>query len=97
MKPINRDRVRELLPVLTAFVNGEPIQMRNLHGKWVDLDEDVVSPEADIEYRVKPKPREFWLNIYYGKDPGGAYETRFLADSRAGSSRTECIKVVEVL
>jgi len=65
---MNRERVKELLPVFEAFVDGKAIQFR-LSGdsEWLDMpiDEQLVLtfPATDYEYRVKPKePREFWIN-----------------------------------
>ena len=58
---MNRDRCKELLPVMTAFANGEEIEGNRLSGGegWSGLD--FVTFKADWEYRIKPNPREFTL------------------------------------
>lgn len=49
----------------------------------------------DYEYRIKPEPRRWWVNVY----PNGvrtAHETRELA-AAAGGGHVECVEVVEVV
>ena len=67
---MNRERARELLPIIEAFANGEEIQFRasldpDLPDSWSDLPEDerliMTFPADDYEYRIKPSPREFFL------------------------------------
>lgn len=58
---MNRDRAKELLPIITAFANGEEIQCR-----WSDFPDEnwystTLIPAAQdgsrpVEYRIKPKP-----------------------------------------
>ena len=66
---MNRERAKELLPIIEAFANGEGIQRKDPDGKWTPLLEENVLYDTDTEYRIKPKPREFWLNVY----PQGDY------------------------
>lgn len=52
---MNRERAKELLPIIQAFAEGKDIQYRHdpaFH--WIDVDE----PEfpGDLEYRIKPEP-----------------------------------------
>lgn len=68
---MNRERAKELLPIIEAFANGEEIQFRPLdwgdgrEPEWSDLPEDsmlrITFPADDYEYRIKPKAREFWI------------------------------------
>ena len=63
---MNRERARELLPIIQAFAEGEALQFRlNQGSAWLDLpDNELVTmtfPADDYEYRIKPEPREFWL------------------------------------
>ena len=55
---MNREKVKEFLPILEAFAAGEIIQTRMPDGEWFAT--------ADItgkgEYRIKPTPREFWID-----------------------------------
>ena len=60
---MNRLRAAELLPIITAFANGEDIQkndrimVNDAFNKWYDTD-DITGKG---EYRIKPKPRAFWI------------------------------------
>lgn len=72
---MNREKARELLPIFEAFANSEAIQFRlnnGLEHKWLDLPDNedlcVTFPADDYEYRVKPKPREFWVRLRKSND-----------------------------
>ncbi len=57
---MNPERAKELLPVIRAFADGQDIQARSFGSKnWGDMNCPVWA--AGNEYRIKPKPREFWL------------------------------------
>jgi len=50
------------------------------------------------ELQSKPKPREFWVNIYpHGEVGKVAYELMTAADFAATGDRKQCIKVREVI
>ena len=63
---MNRDRCKELMPVFEAFISGDDLEFR-LMGKtgWMMFPKDeelaISFPAVDYEYRIKPKPREFWI------------------------------------
>jgi len=62
---MNRERARELLPIIQAFAEGKTIQARipeNDHGFDVTEWTDCTAPDfiEIAEYRIKPSPRE-WL------------------------------------
>ena len=55
---MNRERLKELMPVMQAFLNGKQIQYRPaglMSGTWMDCHGD---PRwiSTSEYRVKPDP-----------------------------------------
>lgn len=55
---MTREEVKEMLPVLQAFVDGKTIESRCIKGDkslWYD-DEDP-SFDNDLEYRIKPEPK----------------------------------------
>ena len=57
---MNRDRAKELLPIIEAFANGEEVEIRHANCRtWVDVT--ATNFTNDNEYRIKPKAREFWL------------------------------------
>lgn len=103
MKP---EEARGLLNgvILRAFAEGKTIQER-LRGKsgevWLDLRELdsfklIHHPEL---FRVKPEPREWWLNVYGHGQVHHCYmcKSKAEADLAASLNRTECLHVLEVL
>jgi len=69
---MNRERCKELLPIIQAFAEGKAIQFRleglNGDNSWNDLPEDermtVTFPAEDYEYRIKPEPMEIWVHVF---------------------------------
>jgi len=64
---MNRERARELLPIIQAFADGKDIQFHNISAdRWLDCaDEgDVLFDRPPKFYRVKPEPLECWVNVY---------------------------------
>lgn len=91
---------KALLPVVTAFAEGKVIQERYDGGGWRDIPPwSTLAFSLDAEnYRVKPEPREFYINIY---DDGCKYlHATSTAAAQAFSSRScyagTTIKVREV-
>ena len=59
---MNRERAKELLPIIEAYANGDTIQSRVIGcDQWID-NPDTNWPD-DFEYRIKPEPREFYLYL----------------------------------
>ena len=55
---MNRERAKELLPLMQAYAEGGTIQQYNyLTGEWVDLESPVFTA-MDL-YRMKPEHRPF--------------------------------------
>jgi len=105
---MNRERAKELAPTIKAYGDGEDIQFRpyqyNLNTKpplsWSDLTKDerltMTFPCDDYEYRIKPKPRVFWLwdtQPIFGTGTGMVH----WSDSRPNHIDTHVIKVREVI
>lgn len=64
---MNRDQAKELLPIIQAFAEGKTIQARipeNDHDFEVTEWTDCTAPDfiEVAEYRIKPLPREWWIN-----------------------------------
>jgi hypothetical protein len=99
---MDRERAKELLPIIQAFAEGRAIEWRGgqSYGHWLPVDcFDNISDDKDFEYRIKPeppKPREWWINDY-GQSLAIPVESRGLADNYAGPDRVRCIHVREVL
>lgn len=89
----NRDHWRELLPIIQAFINGDPVQYQATDGTWMDVQEDPKFSMHPSRYRTKRKPRKVWINEYPG-DAFIAYNDRDLADNRANKTyRIACHEV----
>ena len=57
------ERATELLPIITAFANGETIQMKTAAGNWATHND--YSWLSLVEYRIKPKVPEYRLFCYF--------------------------------
>lgn len=91
--------IDEMIAVLQAAKEGKAIQAR-LRNSPTDQWE-VVSPSwnfAQCDFRIKPTPREWWINFYEGNSPCHAFTTRYsaIACSSPGPDY-HCIHVREVL
>lgn len=51
---MNRERAKELLPIMTAFADGKEIECWTVFGWGTD---DTINTESDIPYRIKPTPK----------------------------------------
>lgn len=85
--------MKELLPVMQAFAEGAEIESRSAQGEWFACLPGWVD---GVNYRIKPTPREWWLNVFEAKT------TRHESEAEANASvlfsdRLECVHVREVL
>jgi hypothetical protein len=86
------------IKVMQAHLDGAKIEVRdrNTYDPW----RLAITPVWDwyhYEYRVKPEPREFYINIYAGHT-GYPYPTKDAADKDSEhNNRLECIHVREVI
>lgn len=56
---MNREQVKELLPIIQAFAEGKKIQSRCITGEtslWWD-DNNPTFEDDNFEYRIKPEPK----------------------------------------
>lgn len=61
---MTRERTKELLPVLTAWSKGQDIQWTSVVNQgfgWRDLLGGANFADTLLSFRIKPKPREWWL------------------------------------
>ena len=85
---MTREHAKELLPIITAFANGEDVEFHRLDVGWTTI----VSPSFDSEpanYRIAPKPRKVWVNEY----PHGElrmHPSKEAAEERASGDRIAC-------
>ena len=95
---MNRERAKELLPIIEAYANGEDIQFHDGDG-WSDIGDEELDEQSlgeyGLIYRIKPSPREFWIARYPDNDA-----SPFVVYDGAGPPtqiRNDWIKVREVL
>jgi hypothetical protein len=90
--------IDEMIAVLQAAKAGKQIQI-NVSDKWTDLDANPSFGAPINSYRVKPEPREWWVNVYDGEPNGYIHTTKAKAEywqSQAGT-RKEVVHVREVI
>lgn len=98
---MTRETAKQLWPIIKAWAEGETIQKDfSGTGHWLNLDDqDAVAFSSPAScYRIKPKPREFWVNIYPPKRQpvmGAIYASKEEAQKNAMADSLECIRVVE--
>ena len=92
---MNRERAKELLPIIQAFAEGKEIEYKPEGGVWTPFDSQVCGPEflSHNQYRIKPNPRYIWLNVYE-RYASGSYSTKKQADFNAGDGRVGCMKIL---
>lgn len=64
---MNRDEAREVARIAQAYADGETVQFHSTNDGWRSYDPDF--HRADVgdrafQWRIKPKPLEFWGNVY---------------------------------
>ncbi len=95
---MNRDETKKAIEVMQAYVDDKEVESRNVSGSSSWGSTFTTWNWSRFEYRIKPKPREFWL---YPFDEGLK-----VAESRQKAEDYKCeqvggylgvIKVREVL
>lgn len=96
---MNRERMKELLPVMQAFADGKEIEYKYKTKK--DDWNAIADPNwmDDYDYRVKPVLREYWIILYPSGLPYNTYETENFAlkalDRLAPINAMSMVHVVE--
>ena len=52
---MNRERAKELLPIIQAFVDGKKIEYSNDGEEWSETE--TPTWDTDLVYRIKPEPK----------------------------------------
>lgn len=64
---MNSENAKDYLPLVQALADGRVIQVNVTYGsapeKWID-SEDIEFYHPASSYRIKPEPREIWVNEY---------------------------------
>lgn len=60
---MTREEANDILPILQAFAEGKAIESRCIKGeKSLWYDDDDLSFDDDLEYRIKPEPNRPFTN-----------------------------------
>ena len=54
---MTREEVKELLPIIQAFVEGKKIQFRCKTGEWLNILSEFDFTLSPDDYRIKPEPK----------------------------------------
>ena len=86
--------IDEAIEILKAMKEGKKLQLKNSKGKWVDRhpDTEMFMPDfCRMGYRIKPEPREIWVNVYpdgrCGEGHNSKREAEHVALARARTLR----------
>ncbi len=60
---MNASNAKHYLPLVQALAEGKVIQINTVDG-WEDLRGEISLCFAPDQYRIKPEPREIWVNEY---------------------------------
>ena len=88
---------RKAAEVMLAFADGKKIQAKSRTSEWYDLHGDPTWDWNGFNYRVKPEPREWWVNEYRDGPADFIYPSKEKADSECASNRIRRFRVREVL
>ena len=89
--------LKEKIEVMQAALDGEEIEVRNKSGvgEWDIMPMPNFESWHCLDYRIKPKPLEFWVNVYKGRYLSDRYESKEAA-LRGKSFADDYIKTVKV-
>ena len=95
--------IDHMIAVMTAFKEGEAIQLRHRNndaGDWVNVRGSTAWDWSMFDYRIKPaEPRRFWRNWYPAleKWSPACFDSREEAASIARHKGSQQIEFVEVV
>ena len=93
IKLMTRENAKALLPIIEAYAKGDEIEVDQHNGTW-KLVEDPTFLNVPPNYRIKPKPREWWIfrDRLYSTE-SAAYSTK--ANGFSDCASCEVIHVIE--
>lgn len=92
---MTREQAKELLPIITAFVEGKIIQVYTTNG-WKTTDDPAFDSTFSL-FRIKPEPREFWLIDNHITEPLTVLYSEPNEYFRNDHPHCEIIHVIEVI
>lgn len=93
---MNASNAKDYLPLVQALVEGKTVQYRLLGEKW-STGGDVDFSLPPDQYRIKPEPREIWVNRFPDGHEGLTwYETEEAANrAYVGAVQVRYREVIE--
>ena len=87
---MNREEAKKIWPVLKEFSEGKLMECaykNETKGHWTEHTDEFFDYK-DLTYRIKPEPREFWINM--------DSRTAMLADDGWNPSTIDPIRDIKV-
>lgn len=92
---MTRDEAAAAARVLLAYADGQEVECRYENQPWQLVHESWMKIDlANLEYRIKPKPREWWIIMSPTEHIGSVHDSPVVGGPPPGH---KMIKVREVL
>lgn len=90
--------LKEKIEVMQAADDGKEIEYQNdARGSWHGFDGELpLWNWGSTDYRTKPEPMEFWVNVYGGVYTTRAHKTEAEARKECKDSQVNIIKTIKV-
>lgn len=82
---MNKDNAKDYLPLVQALAEGKVVEIQGSDGWKVLSNYDFTSPPK--HYRIKPEPKEIWVNRYSDGSESIHYATEDTARIFAGPNK----------
>ncbi|KOQ78848.1 hypothetical protein ABW45_04560 [Stenotrophomonas maltophilia] len=92
---MNKDNAKAFLPLVQALAEGRVIEHRG-SGGWYQLNNPTFQ-DPPSDYRIKPEPREIWVNRYPNGMENGIFSTEHAAKLHRANDTAVQIRYREVI
>lgn len=93
---MNASNAKDYLPLVQALGEGKVIQIRTDLSGWKDFEEFSFEKPAE-NYRIKPEPRDIWVNRYPNGMESGIFNTEHAAKLHRANDTAVQIRYREVI
>ena len=98
---MNKDTAKNYLPLVQALADGKVIQgfyrKSDSSGAWLDLEGSIVFDAPADQYRIKPEPKEIWMNRYPNGVESGPYDSEQEAHRLRANDTSVSVRYREVI
>lgn len=94
---MNKDNAKDYLPLVQALADGKTIQLKCGDGRWHDQNGGVSFALEAENYRIKPEPRDIWVNRYPNGMENGIFNTEHAAKLHRANDTAVQIRYREVI